>query len=630
MSERLKKTKGVVKGAPSGFVVSLLVHAAAFMLAGLLVVFNVVHKEEKKFVPPKPVDRPKMKLKKPKVKVKKSAKPKSTQRIVTKVQKASMPDIQLPEMSGMTDGLAGGIGGFEIAPDLGSVSMFGSKTSIGNDLEGTFYDFKRDRSGRTIPVDTDGDEWRGLINKFMRQGWKKSVFSRYYRAPQKLYATTVVVPVTKSGIAPVAFGDEEAVGALWAVHYTGQLTHKEGIKFRFWGIGDEVLMVRVGGEIVLGAWWPGERFRGQGLGSLWESSSIQSERYQWGNNMAVIGDWIELEPGESKDLEILIGDNGGIACFILGIEEEGMEYERSGQPSPILPAFKTAQPTHDLLDTIYKEFPVGDVCLTNGPVFNDYSTTAAITGPSEPPEPVLKEAAPAPEPAARVWTLADGRGFEAEFVNIIGGMAVFKPRRGRSQKIRMADLSPADREYIELSRPPDLDLNFTRNMRQVTFTEGFYGVSGFGQENFWARPPETFGRFGMRIKQTSVGNYNHELHAEVFAVGQQRTIPDKHYLLLDRQKTTFTLTKENQRSHEFKSEQEALLTNFEVHSQPRGEKYFGYLIVVRDSRGEIIAVKASNDWLAEHLENLEKLAVGNYFDKTCIRVYPARPRPLWK
>ena len=66
--KKVRKTKGIVKGAPSGFVISLGIHAAAFFLAGLFVVFTVVNKEEKKFIPPKPVDRPKMKLKKPKVK----------------------------------------------------------------------------------------------------------------------------------------------------------------------------------------------------------------------------------------------------------------------------------------------------------------------------------------------------------------------------------------------------------------------------------------------------------------------------------------------------------------------------------------------------------------------------------
>ena len=89
-----KKSQRIDKGAPSGFVLSLLIHAAIFLLAGMLVVFTVVNKEEKEFVPPKPVDRPKMNLRKPKVK--KTSTPKPTTRIVTKVRRASMPDIQLP------------------------------------------------------------------------------------------------------------------------------------------------------------------------------------------------------------------------------------------------------------------------------------------------------------------------------------------------------------------------------------------------------------------------------------------------------------------------------------------------------------------------------------------------------
>ena len=121
MKANTKKPKSVAKGAPSGLVISLLVHAGAFMLAGMLVVFTVVNKQEKKFEPPKPVERPKMKLKKPKVKVKKNTKPRSTTRIVTKIQKADMPDIQLPELGGMGAGLGAGPGaGGVLGVDLGT------------------------------------------------------------------------------------------------------------------------------------------------------------------------------------------------------------------------------------------------------------------------------------------------------------------------------------------------------------------------------------------------------------------------------------------------------------------------------------------------------------------------------
>ena len=94
-----------------------------------------------------------MQLKKPKVKVKKTTKPKTTQRIVTKMKSASMPDIQLPELSGVADGLNAGLGGFDLMPDLNEMTLFGGGQTIGNDFVGTFYDFKRDRTGRPIPMD---------------------------------------------------------------------------------------------------------------------------------------------------------------------------------------------------------------------------------------------------------------------------------------------------------------------------------------------------------------------------------------------------------------------------------------------------------------------------------------------
>jgi len=59
---------------------------------------------------------------------------------------------------------------------------------------------------------------------------------------------------------------------------------------------------------------------------------------------------------------------------------------------------------------------------------------------------------------------------------------------------------------------------------------------------------------------------------------------------------------------------------------PFGEEYSGFLIIVTDARGEMISVKSSNNWLVENLENLKKLSVGNFMDKTCTRTFPSRPK----
>ncbi|RKX44958.1 MAG: hypothetical protein DRP64_05545 [Verrucomicrobia bacterium] len=367
MKKRIEKNPKITKGMPSAVVLSFAIHVALFFLAGLLVVFTVVKKEEKKFVPPKAVVRPKMKLRKPKVK--KTSKPKPTTRIVTKVKRGSMPDIQLPEMSGMSDGLAGGVGGFDLMPDLGDVTLFGSGQSIGSDFEGVYYDSKLDRQGRTIVKDTWGDPWRAVLHKFLQRDWDPSVFSRYYRSPNKLYATNFVVPLTLSSVAPDSFGDENSIGALWMAHYKGQLVHKEGITFRFWGIDDEFMAVRVDGKLVLALDWVTPNWdllAGKIVGNLWKSTSADSRKYYMGNN------------------------------------------------------------------------------------------------------------------------------------------------------------------HAELARLPDFNIDFINLLRQVRYEGRFYDI-----EN-WGRPPEKIGSFGVRLKQTSTGEYNHELQVELFVIGQERS--RGRFIFLDHQK----------------------------------------------------------------------------------------------
>ncbi len=612
MKSKGKKTKGVVKGAPSGFVISLLVHAAAFMLAGLLVVFTVQQKEEKKFVPPKPVDRPKMKLKKPKVKVKKTAKPKATTRIVTKVKRASMPDIQLPEMSGMTDGLSGSIGGFEIMPDLDEVTIFGSGQTIGNDLVGTFYDFKRDRSGRDIPM--SDFQFVDELTKFTRGGWRTSKIARFYRSPKKLYATSIMMPQVRSSVAPAAFDEADTVGYAWMVHYKGQLVYPEDITFRFWGHGDDVMVVRVDGETVLNACWPDDNRGTPLIGGTWVSSSADSRRYYLGNNLAVVGDWITLKAGEPQNMEVIIGEvPGGAFCSMLVVEVEGVEYERNRQGAPILPMFKTTEPTIDLIDAISAHLVEGEASITTGPVFRDYVSSTEST-----PEPEVAET-PEPEMPAespiRPWTSSGGKIIEAEYLSMVAGQAVLRNAKGKQLKIPMEQLSPEDREFIELANPPKLNLSFVKQSSQRTIETTPY---------LNEQPPRILDYvFGAKIRQESSLEYNHELTIESFAVGQ-RLVDSNEYILLDRQSSTFVPSKENKRSHQFSGE-EVEIMEYELNGSRRGDRYAENLVIVTDKRGNIIAHSTSAKWLYENLENLKKMPVGRYMDKTCRRIIPSGP-----
>ena len=628
--KRLKnKIRGITKGMPSAVVLSIAIHVGLFLLAGMLVVFTVVKKEEQKFVPPKAVERPKMKLRKPKVKVKKSAKPKPTTRIVTKINRASMPDIQLPEMSGMTAGLEGGIGGFDMMPDFSEGSIFGEVQSIGNDLKGTFYDFTRDRGGKPLPAGMSMAKCIGELQKFVRSGWSPSVLSRYYRSPNTLYATTIAIPPVQAILAPRAFGEPEVGGYCWAVHYEGDLVYKDDITFRFWGLGDDVLIVRVDDKVVLHAPYPrnGGEKDCQPI-SPWQTSSAKSRMYWLGDQLSVVGDWITLEAGVPLDMEVLIGEvPGGLFQAMLVVEVEGEEFPRNpDRGGPVLPIFKTSPLSIDMVETIHAALDPGDACVTNGPIFCDYEVQQpAFYLPVESTNQIARN--PGETESIRIWVLADGKKVEGRFKTMMGDTVVVENARKKQLKIPFSKLSPDDRKYAQLALPAKFSINFNRSSRSVPPPKASPFVSN-------PRPLQISDlSFKTNVKQASTKIYPHELEVEFFAIGEE--VDGDNYVLLDRRKGVFVPSAENKGVLLVQSPEPIRIQTTAIRSASpmRGTKYGGYLVVVRDERGRIIQHKSSSKWLFECLENLKKLPVGKHFDKRGIRVGPPRPgsgdRPSW-
>lgn len=621
MLERRKKDKGVVKGAPSGFVISLMVHAGAFLLAGMLVVFTVHKKEEKKFVPPVPVDRPKMKLKKPKVKVKKSAKPKSSSRIVTKVKRADMPDIQLPEMSGIGGAFEGGLGGFDIMPDLSeSVSAFGGKVTTGSELEGHFYNFNRDRKGKKIPMDPT--TMTDILYDFMNSKWRSSKLARFYRSPETLYTPTVCVSTAMAELAPQAFGMDDAEGYGWAVLYKGSIVYPEDITFRFWGVGDKVLAVNVDGETVLICAYINED-RAQ-YSSIWQSSDSKDNIYYFGEHRARPSDWITLKAGEAKDIQVLLGDTkGGLVYHMLSVEVQGEEYPQTrGGGGPTFPVFKTGVISRDVQDVIYSNLYPGDTSLTNGPIFNEFAS-------SEKSDVTIAETDEATDGAEslkknnylemRVWTSIKGKKIEAKLRTVMGDKVILENKKRKQIKLPINQLSEEDRVFLEFAVSPQLDIDFTKKSVQVSNPP----LSPWVGQN--QRPLQIFNyTFGVKVKQTSAGEYKRELTIEYVAVGEE--VDGDNYVLLERKVSTFRPSVENRRSHEFYGDPVEILRIAYRDSAPlRGTKYGGYLVIVRDERGNVIQYDASHEFLYENLSNLSKLKSNNHFDKNCLRTIPAQP-----
>lgn len=368
---------------PSAVVLSILIHAGLFLLAGLLVVFTVLPKEAVEFAPPPPVKVPKIPLKKLKVRTKKPSKPKATAKLTAVVKKIDLQTIAFPDLpsSGLGAGIggSGGAGGFGDLPGIyDDDGFFGGAVSIGNDLEVTYYDLKRDRKGRYSSLELE--DWRAIYRKFFKQRWDTSILSDYYRSPQKRYATCVCIPATATYMAPASFGEGDAPGNFWIALCKGKLVHKEDITFRFWVQAEDSLAIRVNKKVVIAASFvgideptvPSQRSI-DSYGAAWESDSIDSLKHIISNGRATVGDWITLRAGEPKDMEIVLTDNQGFGfTAIVAVEVKGVEYERSVRGGPRLPVFRTSDIPRDHLDLIYADLAEGELSLTNGPIFRDY------------------------------------------------------------------------------------------------------------------------------------------------------------------------------------------------------------------------------------------------------------------
>jgi hypothetical protein len=596
----------VQRGASSGLFVSLLIHLALLLGAASWV---VIRRMPRVYVDPVQVvmqERLRMPLPPP-VRIMKVEPPLVVNRIeVTPNPKLAAPEVVLPGLSRES------IWSVDIPTfgvDIGPFSTeMGKVMPTGNDFVGRFYDLKRRRDGTAAIMDPS--LFKDVVAKFVRGGWNSADLAKYYRSPKELYATHFMVPTMRSSVAPRAFG-EDTGGWCWLAHYKGTLEHPEAIRFRFWGQGDDILIVRVDDELVLNASWPGT----EPVYSNWQSKAPRTRQYRLGSSGSVVGDWIELRAGESRKMEVLCGEvPGGNFDMMLLVEVEGVDYPLNAQQGPILPLFKKEPLGADELDRIYEWLVPEEADPLGGPVFSMIQLNSPTNARLPRAESLRQPAVAMSE--MRLWTLGNGRQLEGKPIQVIGRKLVLQTVDGKMAKLPLEKLAAAERTYVELWQEPAFTMSFIKQSRQRQIQTTPYLDEA---------PPRLLEyTFGAKLKQTSATPYAHQVSIELFAIGQQY-LDDEIYCLLDRQRSHFVPAMAEGRAHRFTG-QPVELQSYELNDQTRGLKHMGYLLLVRDLRGKVIQAEASNDWLYERAEQIAALEVGHFFDRSGSRVRPSGPK----
>lgn len=261
-------------------------------------------------------------------------------------------------MTGSSGGGRGGAGagGPKKKARSGKSTLFGFEEAMEDDLIGTMIDLKQDATGKkpTGMGTSDTDFYRAARELLAGQRVNEGALRKYFVVPKKLGATQVFIPTCDASEAPKVFGVADKVKPnYWLIRYQGRFAAPVSGQYRFVGKADDLLWVAVEGRTVLEAHWDVDNFL-----TNWRPKDHVREHsvydFMGGNTegdraraFLTYGDWMSLEAGKPKDLEILLGEYGGGRFFaILMIQSRGQEEEfGKSKERPLIPLFVTAEPS---------------------------------------------------------------------------------------------------------------------------------------------------------------------------------------------------------------------------------------------------------------------------------------------
>ena len=270
----------------------------------------------------------------------------------------------LPSLgSGGSGGKTGsGGGGSGKRTRSGKGSLFGFDETLEDDLIGTMVDLKLDSSGKKpsglgpdgSPGVTDSDFYRACRELIAGNRVNESALRRYFTVPKKLGATQIFIPVCDAAEATKVFGVADKVKPnFWVIRYKGRFSAPVSGQYRFVGKADDLLWVAVDGRTVLEAHWrtddfltnwrpPKDHFKEH---SIYEFMNGNTEDDR-SKAFLTYGDWMNLEAGKPKEIEILLGEYGGGRFFgVLLIQQQGTEDKKGkSKDRPLIPLFVTAEP----------------------------------------------------------------------------------------------------------------------------------------------------------------------------------------------------------------------------------------------------------------------------------------------
>jgi hypothetical protein len=250
------------------------------------------------------------------------------------------PD-KMAGMGGVGTGFGMGGGGGGGGGNGRGVTLFGMHEP-GSGLKGTFWDLKQ-TPGRQPTRVKDIRTYAEDVASFVNGGWNIGSLSRYYKSPVPLYANQIFIPRIVSENAPAAFGvQREVKPSFWMAIYEGDISPPEDGTYHFVGGADNVLIVRLDGEVVLKDSW------NYNIMTSWRPDGSYVYHFLPKGDELIPpgfgrGRPMNMQAGKFYHIQVLLGDDGGVCHFSLLVQKEGVDYPRTRDGVPYFPILRFAE-----------------------------------------------------------------------------------------------------------------------------------------------------------------------------------------------------------------------------------------------------------------------------------------------
>lgn len=221
------------------------------------------------------------------------------------------------------------------------------------------------------------------------------------------------------------------------------------------------------------------------------------------------------------------------------------------------------------------------------------------------------------------WVTKNGDRFEAEYVREMFDKITVRLPDGTTRILPVEELSDADVQYARQAVPPEIEIDVSVSSENKPIPQIYKDATYLNSQDY-----TTIWKARVTVRQISQSPYAGKLPVEVYLLGQEVATPDYRTVGIARGQVEFTA--ENEGVYELVATAQTR-RYWEYSDEWRGVKYAGYVVIVFDPQGNVLASKTDLRWLKDQSEKLAKLRTypaGLYFYDENFRER-AVPRPKY-